>query len=137
MFVFKRNINDEATFGHFTGILVDSVEVDASNYSAETGSVVVTLPANYLATLAVGNHAIAATFDDGEASASFSIKTADSSGNSSASKDPPASSSLPKTGDPLRLIIPMLATMMIGGALLLALGVFALHGRRQGKHSRQ
>lgn len=104
---------------------------------AETGSVVVTLPANYLATLAVGNHAIAATFDDGEASASFSIKTADSSGNPSASNDPPTSSSLPKTGDPLRLIVPMLATMMIGGALLLALGVFALHGRRQGKHSRQ
>lgn len=77
-FVFKRNIDDAEAFEHFTGILVDGETVDSGNYTAESGSVVVTLKAAYLETLAVGDHTLTAVFDDGnDPDASFTVKAAD------------------------------------------------------------
>lgn len=76
-FTFKRNVSDDITFAHFTGIKVDDVEVDASNYSAAAGSVVVTLNASYLEGLSAGDHTITALFDDGDsASATFTVAAA-------------------------------------------------------------
>jgi len=97
-FVFKRNINDEVTFRHFVGVKVDGVDVDASNYTVVAGSAVVTLKASYLAGLSGGSHTVTAVFDDGTASADFTIQA----------KDEPAASETkevviiyptPKTGD--------------------------------------
>ena len=118
---------------------MDGAEVDASSYSAEAGSVVVTLSASYLGTLSAGNHTITAAFDDGDdASAGFTIEAADSSSDPSASNDSPTSSSaLPTTGDPISSIVPVLVSMMVGGALLLVLGVFASPRRRKEKQVRR
>ncbi len=74
-FVFKRSVDDELTFGRFTGIDVDSKAVDASNYTAVSGSVVITLKPEYLETLAVGDHLLTANFDDGNSvTVKFTIK---------------------------------------------------------------
>ncbi len=105
-FIFKRTPDDSTTFDHFTGIKVDGKVV--TDYDARRGSVVVSLRASYLATLAPGQHTLTAEFDDGNsASASFTIvaaksdtKQAGNSQQSTAAKAKAASSSaLPKTGD--------------------------------------
>ena len=76
-FVFKRNINDGEAFSHFVGIRLDGAIVDASNYTAEPGSVVVTLNASYLEGLATGTHTLEALFNDGSSTAAeFTVEPA-------------------------------------------------------------
>ncbi|MBQ7707316.1 MAG: LPXTG cell wall anchor domain-containing protein [Lachnospiraceae bacterium] len=65
-FVFKRNVNDYKTFSQFTGISVDQIKVDVSNYTAEAGSVIIVLKPEYLETLSVGKHTLTAMFTDAE-----------------------------------------------------------------------
>jgi len=73
-FVFKRNINNETTFSHFTGIQVDGNTVEASNYTAMSGSVEITLKPAFLESLSVGKHSLATLFDDADAvTVSFSV----------------------------------------------------------------
>ncbi|MBQ6151263.1 MAG: hypothetical protein IJJ03_06385, partial [Mogibacterium sp.] len=73
-FTFKRSMNDEETFSHFTGIRVDGRDVDRSDYTAESGSVIVKLKPAYLETLSTGEHTITALFADGNgASAKFTV----------------------------------------------------------------
>ena len=72
----KRSVDDDTTFSHFTGILVDEKEVDEDQYDAEPGSVVVTLPASFLNTLSVGEHTFTALFDDGSVSTKLNVKSA-------------------------------------------------------------
>ena len=74
-FVFKRSVDDDQTFSHFLGILVDGKSVAEPNYTAEPGSVIITLPPAFLETLSDGEHALTALFDDGPgAEASFTVK---------------------------------------------------------------
>jgi hypothetical protein len=80
-FTFKRSANDETTFSHFKGITVDGKaipEKDASgkaNWTAKKGSVIIELQSPYLETLFVGEHKLAAQFDDGaDATATFTVK---------------------------------------------------------------
>lgn len=78
-FVFKCQTNDDQAFGHFTGIEIDGQPVDSSNYTAVSGSVVVTLAPAYLQSLAEGAHNLMANFDDGApAPAMFTVKAASS-----------------------------------------------------------
>ena len=73
-FTFKRSVDDSVTFSHFAGIQVDGKDVDAANYTAESGSVVVKLKPAYLETLDVGEHVLTALFDDADkADASFKV----------------------------------------------------------------
>ena len=79
-FIFKRSEDDEAAFGHFTGIKVDGKAVpekDASgkaNYTAGSGSVVIGLQPLFLETLSAGKHTLTVGFDDGSASAEFTVR---------------------------------------------------------------
>lgn len=57
----------------FTGIEVDGKAVDASNYTAVSGSTIITLKADYLNTLSVGKHTLTVLYTDGEASGTFEI----------------------------------------------------------------
>ena len=73
-FVFNRSIEDEKAFAHFTGLQVDGKDLDAANYTAVSGSVVIKLKPEYLGTLSAGKHTITALFDDGNnPSAEFMI----------------------------------------------------------------
>ncbi|MBR6959808.1 MAG: InlB B-repeat-containing protein, partial [Clostridiales bacterium] len=58
----SRNVGDEFTFGHFKGVKVDGDELDASDYTAESGSVIVTLGVDFLTDLDVGTHTITLMF---------------------------------------------------------------------------
>ena len=61
-------------FGKFTGVKVDNVLIDAKNYTAISGSTIVTLKNDYLKTLSAGKHKLTVLYTDGECSTDFEIK---------------------------------------------------------------
>lgn len=61
-------------FSKFTGVKVDGTLIDAKNYTAVSGSTVITLKADYLKTLSVGTHKLTVVYTDGECSANFEVK---------------------------------------------------------------
>ena len=65
-------------FAKITGIKVDGSVVDSSNYTAVSGSTVLTLKASYLGTLTDGSHTITFVYTDGEANANLTVRTAGS-----------------------------------------------------------
>ncbi|MCQ2504895.1 MAG: hypothetical protein MJ103_06655, partial [Saccharofermentans sp.] len=72
-----RNTDEASTFSHFTGVSVDGQLIDPSNYTAVSGSVIVTLNASYLNTLATGTHTISIHFNDGDSvTTTFTVTTA-------------------------------------------------------------
>ena len=75
-------------FAKFTGVKVDSNAISAEQYTATSGSTVITLKKNYLATLPVGKHSLTIVYNDGECSTEFEIKAASNQNSNS-----------PKTGD--------------------------------------
>ena len=63
--------------------MVDGKDIDASNYTAQSGSVIVKLKPEYLETLAVGEHTLTALFDDGNnPTAKFTIAASESRSSS-------------------------------------------------------
>lgn len=89
-FVYERSQDEQATFEHFAGVMVDGKTLPASAYDAKSGSVVLSLKPNYLQGLSAGTHALEPQFDDGTAQkVGFTIidaksgKTDDSSGATS------------------------------------------------------
>lgn len=88
--VFKAN----GDFTKFTGIKVDGVSVDARYYTAISGSTIVILKNEYLATLSVGKHTLEITYTDGAAVCSFEVtrSSVPSEGNAGGeSSEPPKS----------------------------------------------
>ena len=65
-------------FSKFTGVKVDGTLIDAKNYTAVSGSTVITLKADYLKTLSVGTHKLTVVYTDGECSTNFVVKQATS-----------------------------------------------------------
>lgn len=63
-------------FSKFTGVKVDDQLVDAKNYTAVSGSTIVTLSADYLKTLSTGNHTLTVVFNDGDCSTNFTVQAA-------------------------------------------------------------
>lgn len=53
---------------------VDGTLIDAKNYTAVSGSTVITLKADYLKTLSVGTHKLTVVYTDGGCSANFEVK---------------------------------------------------------------
>ena len=68
------SVRGSGEFSKFVGIKVDGTLVDAKNYTVKEGSTVVTLKADYLNTLAVGNHTLEIVWTDGSASTTFTVK---------------------------------------------------------------
>lgn len=65
-------------FAKFTGVKVDGTLIDAKNYTAVSGSTVITLKTDYLGTLTSGKHTITVVYTDGECDAKFEVKKATS-----------------------------------------------------------
>ncbi len=69
-------VTANADFAKFRGAAVDGALVNPENYTAESGSTVVTLRPAYLATLAPGQHTLRLIFDDGAAETTFTVAAA-------------------------------------------------------------
>lgn len=105
-------------FDKFTGVKVDGKLIDAGNYTAKSGSTVVTLKADYLKTLSAGEHKLTVVFDDGECSTNFTVKAAQSTD---------ADQTSPQTGDSnnVGLWVALLAISAFG------VGAMLLYGRKR------
>ena len=99
-FTVKRSRNDETTFDHFAGVQVDGKDVPKDAYEAQAGSVVIKLKPAYLEGLSDGSHTIVATFDDGSAQSSFTVRAA-SVPNAPSSPSGSTNRLLPNTSDSL------------------------------------
>ena len=64
----KRSVEDETCFSHFSDVLADGTKLTKDkDYTAVSGSTVITLKAALLEKLADGEHTITVMFDDGKA----------------------------------------------------------------------
>ena len=74
----QRSENDESCFSHFLLVKADGKELKKDkDYTAVSGSTVVTLNASYLESLNAGNHEIEIVFDDGSAKVTLNVKKED------------------------------------------------------------
>lgn len=108
-----QNTDEALTFrvdgdlSKFVGTKVDDEWIDKENYTAASGSTIVTLKNEYLKTLSVGEHKITFVYKDGKVSSNFEIKesreSTENSDNSEAKNFEENSniskSDNPKTGD--------------------------------------
>lgn len=103
-------------FSKFTGVKVDGTLIDAKNYTAVSGSTVITLKADYLKTLSGGTHKITVVYTDGECSANFEIKKA--------TAEPSKPEKSPQTGDNSNMLL-WVAILFISGAGVAGITVYS------------
>ena len=72
------SIRGSGAISKFVGVKVDGNLVDVKNYTVKEGSTIVTLKADYLNTLSVGNHTFEIIWTDGTASTRFTVSKSDS-----------------------------------------------------------
>jgi lysophospholipase L1-like esterase len=123
--------------GYFANVLVDNIIVDPSDYTASSGSTVITLAPSYLDTLAVGPHSLTVRFTDGvNFTSAFNILAANTSnGNSSSSGNGLAS---PNTGTNLGKFINENKSAVLAAlaAVIAGLGIsIVLVGRKLTKNA--
>ena len=63
----------DAAFEDFISVEIDSKTIDESNYTVKSGSIVVTLNADYVATLSAGEHTLGIVSQSGTATAKFTV----------------------------------------------------------------
>lgn len=128
----------------FQGLTVDGKTLtNGKEYTAESGSTILTFTADYLNTLTVGTHTVVLAYDAGEARARLLI-TEDgnsgagdnshtgNSGSSSSQGDPSGTAKTPDTGDHSPVLWWMLLLILSAGSVI-ALVIF---GRRRNRKRR-
>ena len=124
----------DGDFSKFTGVKVDGTLLTVDEYTATSGSTVITLKKDYLDTLSVGKHILTIVYNDGECSTEFEIKMAQSGGSEEipgksdegdTMLDKPNQnySKSPKTGDSNDLVL-WIALIFISGSFLVWITVF-------------
>ena len=77
--IVKRSEDDASCFSHFRNVRIDGKLLEKDkDYTAVSGSTIVTVKAQTLEVLADGRHTITLEFDDGTAETSFTIAANDS-----------------------------------------------------------
>ena len=136
---FKSN----AAFNDFIRVELDGKTLDEKNYAVREGSTIVTLNADYVATLSVGEHTIGIVSESGTATTTFSVNAAgavtDATDESTATTTytvnaKPAVGNVkkaPKTGDNSHTVL-WLALLFASGGLLTVMGIY----RKKKKYNR-
>ena len=109
-------VRADGVFSKFTGVKVDGKLIDRENYTAKSGSTIVTLSKDYLATLSVGTHTLTVVFNDGECSTNFMVKAA-SDNNPGTAVTPDNTTNNPQTGDHSGIVLAVVVLLVSGGAL--------------------
>ena len=110
---------------------MDGETVSADKYTAESGSTVITLKKDYLATLSVGKHTLTVVYTDGECSTEFEIKAAQQGGGNTGNTDNTGNADKsPKTGDSRNFAF-LIALLFVSSGAATAL---AIRGKKK-KHS--
>ena len=135
-------IRSNGKFDKFQGIKVDGNLVDKSNYTAKSGSTIVTLKADYLNTLSIGEHKIAFVYDDGEVETEFKITESNKSEDNknveqeeqNTSKENNKTSTTPKTGDLSNIELWQVGLAVSGILFVIILGCKIRGSRKKGRH---
>ena len=93
--IFRAN----GEFGKFTEVQVDGSPLSGQQYTAVSGSTVVSLKAEYLATLPVGGHTLTVVYTDGRCSTGFEIKAAPTGGSTPEKPNDGAATPTAPTGE--------------------------------------
>lgn len=121
-----------AAFSDFIRVEVDGNTIDAKNYTVREGSTIVTLKADYVATLSVGEHTIGIVSQSGTATTTFTVAKAQeptgsnsnpTEGNSNTGSVNPVS----QTGDNSHMAL-WAALLLISGGLMT---VMCIYGRKK------
>ena len=105
-----------ALFEDFKSVKLDGDTLDTEYYTAESGSIIVTLDADYVATLPAGEHTIGIVSESGTATTTFTVAEKAAPGTSDDSdKDSESDKDSVKTGDDTNLAL-WLALMILAGA---------------------
>ena len=107
---FKSN----AAFSDFIRVELDGKTLDEKNYTVKEGSTVVTLKADYVATLSVGEHTIGIVSESGTATTTFTV-------NAKAVVDSDTNS--PQTGDSSHMAL-WIALLFVSGAGVIGITVY-------------
>ncbi len=95
----------DGVFSKFTDVKVDGkLLIAGKDYTAKSGSTIVTLSKDYLATLSVGQHTLTVVFNDGYGETTFAV-TPDNTTNN------------PQTGDHSGIVLAVVVLLVSGGAL--------------------
>ena len=106
----ELSFTSNAAFSDFLRVELDGKTLDEKNYTVKEGSTIVTLKADYVATLSVGEHTIGIVSTNGTATTTFTVKAKTAVDNDKDS---------PQTGDNSRMAL---------WIALLAASVFGLAG---------
>ena len=115
----ELSFTSDAIYEDFIRVDVDGKTVDESNYTVRSGSTIVTLNADYVASLSEGNHTLSIVSTSGTATAGFTINK----------KETETVEITPKTGDNN---YPVFWLSMFTCSIM-ALGFVAVTGRRKRK----
>ena len=113
---FKSN----AAFSDFIRAQIDGKALDEKNYTVKEGSTVVTLKADYVATLSAGEHKIGIVSESGTATTAFIV-------NAKAVVDNDTKS--PQTGDNSHMAL-WLAVLLVSGGALIVTGIYSRKKKR-------
>ena len=98
------SFRSNAAFVDFIRVELDGKTLDEKNYSKEEGSIIVTLNAEFVSTLFVGEHTIGIVSESGTATAKFTVKANGGSAES------------PKTGDDNNIVVwSLIAVLSLAG----------------------
>ena len=119
-------------FSKFTGVKIDGTLIDPKNYTAKSGSTIITLKADYLKTLSVGTHKLTVVYTDGECSTNFEVKQAASEqikpteGDKSDTTTPTGGkdTTSPQTGDNSNLLL-WIALLFVSGFGIIGTTVYS------------
>ena len=70
----ELTFRSNAAFGDFIRVEFDGKTLDEKNYTKKEGSIIVTLKADYVATLSAGEHTIGIVSESGTATTTFTVK---------------------------------------------------------------
>ena len=114
-------VRADGVFSKFKGVEVDGkLLIAGKDYTAMSGSTIVTLSKDYLATLSVGTHKLTVLFNDGRGETDFTVKAVGDNNpgtNPGTAVTPDNTTNNPQTGDHSGIVLAVVVLLVSGGAL--------------------